>query len=259
MDTILAEQGFNLTYLHDPSTSDAFDPCRILDDLSDGGVAGAVLPWQNVFRMAESDHLVLVAGRSDRRCLGLLAASDLATEREPFLFLDAAWVTPEAGAANLLHRMVAFAILHIGGFAPVPTVLAACVRSPAHACSLRDIGQRFTAASRFPAAADDVVIDLGMAALARRILRVVRPSSRYGISSSVGAIDRVAGASGGAHRMEETLVVLDLSMADDATILDDARRLYRARPKRDVQRGMVDVVAGHPLSPQRRVPDATAV
>jgi len=272
MEHILAEQGLSLTYLRDPLKNEAFDPCRILDDLSDGGIASAMLPWQNAFRMAESDHLVLATGRNDGRCLGVLTASDLATEREPFLFLDAACVAPVARASNLVHRMVAFAMLQIAGCATTPTVLAACVRTPGCARDLRELGQVFTAAALFPAGPEAVVIDLGMASLARRIGRVVRPGSRYESATGVFRSDALAGATrrpggspsgipDGIHRMEETLVVIDLSAANEAAILDDARKLYRTRPSRGTRHGFAngDTVATAALQPRRRLPDATAL
>jgi hypothetical protein len=246
MDTILAEQGLRLTYLRDPSKSEAFDPCRILDDLSDDSIAHAALPWQNAFRMAESDHLVLATRRSDGRCLGLLAASDMATEREPFLFLEAACIAPGARGTNLVQRMIAFAMLRIAGCAATPTVLAACVQTPGCARNLRELGRHFTAPALFPVAPDEIVIDLGMASLSRRIARVVRPTARYEAATGMfrsAAAARYASGPTSSQRMDETLVVLDLSMAEEATILDDARKLYRSRSRRNARQGLVDAVA----------------
>lgn len=266
MDTILAEQGLRLTYLRDPSQSEAFDPCRILDDLCDDGMGGAMLPWQNGLRMAGSDHLVVATGANDGRCFGVVAASDMATDRETFLFLDAAYLAPTARTSHLLHRMLAFAMLRIAGFTTVPFVLAACVQTPCYASSLREFGERFTLASLFPAAPEAVVVDLGMASLARRILRVVRPASRHEIAGrlrSRGAAYYPAGSGvicGASHYpTDETLVVIDLSMADDATILDDARRLYRARPKTPTRRSLVEAIAGDALHAPPPLPDATAL
>ncbi len=260
METILAEQGLRLTYLRNPSESDAFDPCRILDDLCEDGMAGAMLPWQNGLRMAGSDHLIVATGTHSGRCFGVVAASDLATEREPFLFLDAAYLAPIARASHLLQRMLAFAMLRVAGNAAVPNVIAACVQTPCYAHSLRDFGRRFTAASLFPAAPNAVVIDLGMASLARRIVRVVRPASRHHASDTFrSAAAGVTRYPASLHRVEETLIVLDLSMQDDATILEDARKLYRARPPGNTRRGVVDAVAGDTLPPPQRLPDATAL
>jgi hypothetical protein len=264
MDTILAEQGLRLSYLRNPSRNEAFDPCRILEDVCQDGMTGAMLPWQNGLRMAASDHLIVASGINDGRCFGVVAASDLATEREPFLFLDAAYLAPAARASHLLQRMLAFAILRVAGYAPVPTVIAACVQTPCYMRILRDFSQRFTAASLFPAAPDDVVIDLGMASLARRVVRVVRPASRHEatgmLRSAAGAARYAADGTKASHRMNETLVVLDLSMADDATILDEARKLYRARPKHAARRDIVDAaVAAEALQSRRQLSDVTAL
>lgn len=270
MDSFLAEQGLRLTYLRDPSQSEAFDPCRILDDLCNEGMGGAMLPWQNGLRMAGSDHLVIATGTDDGRCFGVVAASDMATDREPFLFLDAAYMAPTARTSHLLHRMLAFAMLRIAGFSSVPYVLAACVQTPCYARSLQEFGRRFTLASLFPAAPDAVVIDLGMASLARRIVRIVRPGSRHEIAGrfrsamAAGAARYPTrnGANAGPsshHHTEETLVVIDLSMAHDATILDDARRVYRSRPKTQTPRGLVAAIGSDALHAPQALPDVTAL
>lgn len=265
MDTILAEQGLRLTYLRDPSQSDAFDPCAILDDVCDDGVAGAMLPWQNGLRIAASDHLVIATGSNDGRCFGVVAASDMATDREPFLFLDAAYLAPMARTSHLLQRMLAFAMLRVAGNAAVPVIIAACVQTPSFARSLREFGERFTAASLFPAAPDAAVIDLGMASLARRIMRVVRPASRHfatkGMFCSTGGTGyarSTIGRTDATPRPEETLIVLDLSLADDATILEEARKLYRVRPRNGTRRDLADPVGDDALQSRRRLPGATA-
>jgi hypothetical protein len=261
MDTILAEQGLRLSYLRNPSASEAFDPCRILDDLCEDGMAGAMLPWQNGLRMAASDHLIVATGAANGRCFGVVAATDMATEREPFLFIDAAYMAPIPRASHLLQRMLACTVLRVAGNAAVPNVIAACVQTQFYARGLRGFGQHFRTASMFPAAPDAVVVDLGMASLARRIVRVVRPASRREIAARC-RFALAAGAmyqSAGPHQIEETLIVLDLSMADDASILDDARKLYRARPKSGARPGLVDTAARDALRPRRRLPDATAL
>jgi hypothetical protein len=220
-----------------------------------------MLPWQNGLRMAASDHLIVATGCTTGRCFGVVAATDLATEREPFLFIDAAYLAPVARTSHLLQRMLAFAVLRVAGNAAVPSVIAACVQTPCYTRSLREFGQRFRAASMFPAAPNDAVIDLGMASLARRIVRVVRPASRQEIAGrfrftlAAGAMQRPAGP----HRMEETLIVLDLSMADDAAILDDARKLYRSRLRSAAWRELIEVATGDARHAQQRLSDATAL
>ena len=78
--------------------------------------------------------------------------------------------------------------------------------------------------------------------------------------TGAGAARYAADDAKAGHRMDETLVVLDLSMADDASILDDARKLYRARPKQTARRDVVDAaVAADALQPRRQLPDVTAL
>ncbi len=274
-----------------------------------------VLPAKLAWRIAASDHLVIATGTSDRRCLGVIAASDMATDREPFLFLDAAYLAPMARASDLLQRMLAFAVLRVAGSAAVPAIIAKPVQT-CRAFSVHCAGIRrsaFTMASLFPAAPDAVVIDLGMASLARRIMRVVRPASRHSaatnrscstggtgytsfpISRPVGlasgnvssivkhgadgsrcrkspglaggsagnvvtgsASGVTYGTAGAIQRTGETLIVLDLSMADDATILEEARKLYRTRPRKGTRRTLVDPVGGDALQSRRRLPGTTA-
>ena len=229
MGHVLAKLGLQLSYARDPSRREGFDPTSILEHLYGAGTAHGMLPWQNGPRLAASDHLVLATEKSTGRGLGVVAASDLATDREPFLLIDAACVAPIADPAFMLHRMLAFAMLRIAGNEMVPGVIAARVRTPFHGDMLRDFGRRFAGASLFPAVPTDVVIDLGMVALARRIGRTVRPGSP--LVSANGTFHAAAPACvGSAHA--ETLVVIDLSAANDESIIEDARRLYRARPAR---------------------------
>jgi hypothetical protein len=273
MDKDLAKRGLSFSYLHNPSEDEAFDPCRLLDDVCEDGIAGAMLPMRNGLRMAGSDHLVVAVTANGGRCRGALAASDMATEQEPFLFVDAAYVSPEVRASHVLERMLALAMLRIAGDVAVPIVIAACVQTPRYVHGLHTLGQRFTGAKLFPAAQEQVVVDLGMAALARRIARVVRPRLRYEAASGVfhraafndGAF-LVGGASGSAahspqsdfHRMEETLVVIDLSAIDEAVIIDTARKLYRARLKSGVRQGFARSVGGSSSRPRPPLRDASA-
>lgn len=249
MDTILAEHGVRLSYLSEPSQREAFDPCRVLEDLYCDGRADAMLPWQNGLRMANSDHLVL-ATRADGRFVGALAASDQATRQEPFLFLDAAYLAPTVRTTNLLQRMLAFAMLRVAGNEAMPAVIAACVQSPCYLRHLRGFGAHFTGASSFPAGPEDIVIDLGMASLARRIARVVRPASRCDISGTACQAVGASDAGGTAQTMRETLVVIDLGPAHEATVLEEARRLYRPRAARGARRSAArtfDSVAAEPV------------
>src|SRR5665213_3732235 len=109
LEHILADQGLRVTCLSDRSRIDELDQDCMFQDLWDDDVANALLPWHGRFHLDDQECLVLVSGSRDNRCLGLLAASQRATEREPFLFLEAVCLTPAARRQNLLQRMVAFA------------------------------------------------------------------------------------------------------------------------------------------------------
>lgn len=236
MEHILADQGLRVTCLTDPHRIDELDQDRIFADLSDGSVAGSLLPWHSRPRLHDQDFLVLVSSHRDNRYLGLLAASERATEREPFLLLESAYVTPGARGRNLFQRMIAFAVLCIARHDTVPTVIAACAHGEACRHSLQELHRHFTAASVFPRP-NTTVIDFGMAGLAQRVARVIRPGAVYEAGSG---LFRTAGANAaiGApwNRLprpaEQTLVLVDLGARDDATIVKEARRLYRSRPNR---------------------------
>jgi hypothetical protein len=245
MDHVLTEHGLRLTYLRNPHAIDELGQDRILDDLADYTADGNPLPWLTRYRLTDYDHLVLVADRSSGRYLGFLAASNGATTREDFLLLETAFVTTVARGQNLMRRMIALAMLRIGGMGPVPSVIAASTRNP-HCCRImRDIARRFTNAAFFPNP-DSVAINFHTATLAQRIVREIGPN--YRLQASTGTIRGPAAAiSGGFHRQLSTdpqidslfsqrmqparrmLAILDLRRGDEATILDDARRLYRSK------------------------------
>jgi hypothetical protein len=245
MDTNLAEKGLTLSYLHDPSESRALESCGFLEDVCEDRIAGTMLPKHSGVRMASSNHLIVALGANGGTCRGALAANDMATEREPFLCLDSAYVSPLVRASYVLERMLALAILRIAGDATLPTVIAGCVPTGREPNVMHQIGQRFTGARLFPAPAKTAVIDLGMAALARRIARVMRPTWRYDVGT--GAF-LYAG---------ETLVVIDLGAIDEAIILDTARKLYRSRPKGSRRRTSARNPSGVTSAPQQLY-DATA-
>ena len=130
MDHVLTEHGLRLTYMCDANAIDELDQDRILDDLSDDTPDGDPLPWLTRYRLADYDHLVLVTDRSSGRYLAFLAAKDGATTREDFLLLETVFVTSVARGQNLMRRMIALAMLRIGGIRAVPSVIVACTRNP---------------------------------------------------------------------------------------------------------------------------------
>ena len=246
MDHVLAEHRLRLTYLCDPNAIDELDQDRILDDLSDDTPDGDPLPWLTRCRMADYDHLVLVTDQPGGRFLAFLAANDGATEREDFLLLETVFVSSVARGQNLMRRMIALAMLRIGGIRAVPSVIVTCTRNPICYRIMRETARHFTGAVFFPDP-DSIAINFHTATLAQRVAREIGPNRRFQATTGTlrGGMMGTAGASQYRplarepqfERMfgqrlqpaDRTLAMLDLRSDDEATILDDARRLYRSR------------------------------
>ena len=178
MSHVLTEYGLRLTYLRNSDVIDDLDQDRILEDMSDDTPDGDPLPWLTRYRLDDYDHLVLVTDRSSGRHLAFLAASGGATDREEFLLLETAFVATAARGQNLMRRMIAFAMLRIGGMGPVPSVVAACTCNPLCYRIMRDTARRFTGAVFFPDP-DSVAINFHTATLAQRIAREIGPNHRF--------------------------------------------------------------------------------
>jgi hypothetical protein len=245
MDHVLTEYGLRLTYLCDPSVIEELDQDRILEDLTDDSPEGDPIPWLTRHHLADYDHLVLVTDRHTGRYLAFLAANDGATDSENFLFLETAFVATVARGQNLMRRMIALAMLRIGGMGSVPSVIVACTRNQACYRIMCHTARRFTGAVFFPNAAS-AAIDFHAATLAQRVARALYPNHRLHVStgtirgmmagmgagyrrvlSSNGPIDSLFGQS--IRPADRMLAMLDLRGQDEAAILDDARRLYRSR------------------------------
>jgi hypothetical protein len=140
-----------------------------------------------------------------------------------------------------MRRMIAFAMLRIGGMGPVPSVVAACTRNPACYRILQDTARRFTGAAFFPDP-DSVAINFRSATLAQRIAREI--GSNHRCQAATGTIRRIDSGNRrplsrdsridslfGQHMQaaDRMLAIVDLRGEDEATIFDDARRIYRSR------------------------------
>jgi hypothetical protein len=241
MDHVLTEYGLRLTYVRNSDVIDDLDQDRILEDLTDDTPDGDPLPWLTRYRFDDYDHLVLVTDRSSGRHLAFLAARSGATAREEFLLLETAFVATAARGQNLMRRMIAFAMLRIGGMGPVPSVVAACTRNPLCYQIMRDIARRFTGAVFFPDP-DSVAINFNSATLAQRIAREIGPNHRFqattgtilgigqGNRRPLSSDPRIASLFG--QHMQPTdrmLAIVDLRGEDEAMIFEDARRIYRSR------------------------------
>jgi hypothetical protein len=241
MDHVLTEHGLRLTYLCDPTDIEELDQDRILEDLADDTPDGDPLPWLTRNFLADYDHLVLVTDRSSGRYLAFLAADNGATTREDFLLLETAFVTPAARGQNLLRRMIALAVLRIGGLRAVPSVIAASTRHPLCYRTMRETARRVTGA-RFLPDPESVAINFHTATLAQRIAREIRPSRRFQAATGTISGGMMMAAGAGHYRplardpqfdrlqpADKMLAVLDLRDVAEASILDDARRIYRSR------------------------------
>ncbi len=240
MDHVLTEHGLRLTYLCDSNAIDELDQDRILEDMSDDTPDGNPLPWCTRYHMADYDHLVLVTDRSTGRYLAFLGARDGATTRENFLLLESAFVATDARGQNLMRRMIALAMLRIGGIRVVPSVIVACTRNPFCSRIMRGMARRFTGAVFLPDP-DSVAINFHTATLAQRVARGISPNHR--VQATTGIVrDGMMLAAGTSHHGplarnpqrdrlfgQRMLAVLDLRGQDEATILEDARRIYRSR------------------------------
>jgi hypothetical protein len=241
MDHVLTECGLRLTYLRDHQAIDELDQDRVLEDLSEDASDDDAIPWLAQCRLADYDHLVLAADRFTGRYLGFLAANNGTTTLEDFLLLQTTFVATAARGQNLMRRMIALAMLRIGGLGAVPMVVAACTRNPLCYRILQDTARRFTRAVFFPDR-DSVAINFQAATLAQRIARVVGPNCRFQVTA--GTIrgfspadrrpissDRQIDTLFGQHMQpaDRMLAILDLRAADEATIFEDARRIYRSR------------------------------
>jgi hypothetical protein len=229
MEHVLADHGLRITCLTDADRFDELEEGILCDGWGEG-IAHALHPWRGRLSLVEQDVIVLVTGNDDDRPVGLVAASQRATQHEPFLLLEAAYVSGTVRHPNLLQRMIAFSILSLARSDATPTLIAACSRSEAYAKDIRELGACFTAAAAFPDP-DAPAIDLAIASTARRIARTVRPEARYAAGSGTfyAASDRD-------YRFpQNTLVLFDLATSDEATIAADARRVFRERsPRRPV-------------------------
>jgi hypothetical protein len=239
MDHVLAEYGLRLTYLCDANAIDEVEQDRILDDLTDDGPDGDPLPWLTRYSLADYDHLVLVTDQSSGRYRAFLGARDGATTREDFLLLETAFVASAARGQNLMRRMIALAMLRLGGLRTVPSVVVACTRNPACYRIMQETARHFTGAVFFPDP-DSVAINFRAATLAQRIAREIGPNHRFQATTGMLRGGMMLAVGAGQYRplacdpqflqpADRMLAVLDLRGEDEATIVEDARRLYRSR------------------------------
>jgi hypothetical protein len=234
MDHVLTEHGLRLTYLCDPHDIDELDQDRILEDMSDDTPGGDPLPWFTRHRLVDYDHLVLVTDRGSGRYLAFLGANNGTTPHDDFLMLRSAFVATEARGHKLMRRMIAFALLRIGGSDTVPSAIVVRTNSPACYKVMRGMAQRFSGAAFLPDP-DSVTINFHTAILAQRIAREISPNYRVQVTTGIMRRSMTVAAPTTDHvsplaRVDRRmLVLLDLRGRDEAAIMADARRIYRER------------------------------
>lgn len=248
MDHVLTEHGLRLTYLRDTAEIDALDQERILDDLFEGTPPGETPLWTTGCLLSDYDHLVLASDTATGRVLGLLGGQNRVTARqESVLLLETGFVIAPARGQNLLRRMIALALLRIAGLGSLPDAIAVLTRNPVCCHVLRAMGEALHGAT-FAPDPEEAVIRLDAAALMHRIGNGMGHRMYYGAT-----LETMRGAAPTSTnplrrltydmRMEQVftppcltaepmLVALDLRGADEKRLLDDARRMYRAKPAR---------------------------
>jgi hypothetical protein len=259
MDHVLAEAGLRMTYLRDPNAIEELDQDCIFADLCDGEAdRGQSVPLP-ISRMAyralsDYDHLILASDRHTGQHMAILGASDGDTGREGFLLLETAFVASAARGRAVIARMIALALLRIASFGPVPQVIATTTGNPVWYRALHKVAQRCTGAVFFPEP-DSPAIRLDSAALAQRIAREIGPNLRFETATgalrgalAIGAL-RGSLATAALRRSrpvssdpridalfgqylrpaDQMLAIIDLRSQTEASILDDVRRIYRAR------------------------------
>lgn len=233
MDHVLTEYGLRLTYLCDPTAMETIDQDRILDDLFDDMPDGDPIPWLTRHRFADYDHLILVTDRRTGQHLGFLGVTDRETTQEPFLYLEAAFVTPKARGQHLLRRMIALTLLRIGGHSAAPAIIAGYAQQPILRYILHDLAAMLPNATFFPEQGK-AAVNFNAAALAQRISRITHPNHRIEIMTGQlrprAEPERLLQISTPPlSRNTPRLAIADLRREPEAAIFEAARHFYRSR------------------------------
>ncbi len=240
MSTTLAGTNFVAHYVRDPHAIETIDIDRISRELADG--SDAAHPASSLRRIAltEYDHVVVVSDRTTGRCIGFLGARDGATARdEEFILLRAAFVAEPARGRGLMRRMIALVLLRAAGNGDMPRVIAARTSCDKLVRALAGFALRLPDVVTYPAPPGEPT-NLRAAGLAQSIARQVGRGVRFEVAT--GALRGGRIAAGGTLLMEadsvlarflgppdQVLAVVDMRGADEESIIDAARRIYRKR------------------------------
>lgn len=240
MTGVLADQKIDVEYHRDPLGIEALDEELIVEDLARGMPETGALRRVRQLSFTDCDHLLIATDRRDGRAIGLLAAQDCKTAREEFLHLECAFVRSDARDRHLMTRMMAALVLRAAGLASAPTVIAGSTGDSEWLAAMRAFGRGFNGSACFPQPPADPV-SLRSAALAQRVARSLFPSLRFDLATGVvrgaeaarwmprsvhAAQGEQAGSMTGADQL---LALIDLRTESEAGIMDDARRMHRAR------------------------------
>ncbi|MGE0419644.1 MAG: hypothetical protein AB7O80_22800 [Acetobacteraceae bacterium] len=198
--------------------------------------AAAAIAWQFQRLVGEADLLVVATDVTGMQ-IGVLAGVERRTGREPVVLLDSSIATDSVFGAALVRRMLAALLLRLAGVEDVPAALVARSHHAALSAGLRWFAKQHGDVTVYPQP-ESKVVPLRTAGMAVRIARTTRMSAAGGIMPS-GA--------------DVAPVVLDLRGAEESSLIETARRLYRVR----LPRRLVAVDPSSPDGQVQRGPDRT--
>lgn len=245
MSNDLAGALVEVTYTCDPRRIEALDDTAAVRALSDDAAQSGLAEGLRCGGLSVYSHVVLATERRSGRAVALIAAMDCRTTQEDFLLVDSLPLKTDARSRHLMRRMLAALVLRIAGLSQAPTVIASCSTDPAWLPVLLDFGRRFRGAACFPSG-PDAPIQLRSGALARRVGRGLHPELQLELTTGAmrnGAgdeanrfearhfgtrcIERPGGECG--LLIEPALTLIDLRTETEASITEDALRIYRSR------------------------------
>ncbi len=214
----------------------------LADDAADGHAS-----WLDRRPVTSYDVLVLARSRRDNRCLGLLGGQRRQMATEMLFEVETMFVAAGARGCGLGRRLLATALLHMAGRPPLPLVLAARSARLAAYRLAHALTPRLSDSVLYPAA-DERMVHLGSAALARRVAATVAPTIRFDLAS--GTLRGSRAALGGLppdiatlsrdptldalflkplSAFDQTLILLDLRAANEVRLIEELRTIYRGR------------------------------
>lgn len=163
-----------------------------------------------------ADQLVEAVDQQSGRCLGLMAGQARVSSYETFMLLEPLMPSSGAVTSALERRMLAGLLMRLLAHEELPAAIVARTSSTALCAAMRELGLKYDGVRFFPAP-DTNVLPMATAALAQRIARAIAMRPHDG-----RRFDATGFAPAG-------FVMLDLREADEAVLMERARKIYRAR------------------------------